>query len=54
MEKTRAMIDITAWGLIGAAIVEWLPPIAAALAIAWHATQFYLLWKNKKNGTGKA
>lgn len=51
VEKVKAVADITAWGVIGAAFIQWLPPVAAALAITWHLTQFYLLWKNKKNGS---
>jgi hypothetical protein len=47
-EKIKAVADVSAWALIGAAFIEWLPPIAAAIAIAWHLIQFYLLWQQKK------
>jgi len=48
LEKFKPIIDLSAWSIIGATMVQWLPPIAAIIAIAWHITQFYDRWKKKK------
>ena len=33
--KTGNALDLTAFGIIGASWMEWLPTIAAALSIVW-------------------
>lgn len=40
-------------GVIGGVLAQVLPPIAAALAIAWHCLMFYE-WACKKYGRRKA
>lgn len=47
IEKVKVVADVSAWGVIGAALVQWLPPIAAGLAVLWHLTQFYFLIKDR-------
>lgn len=47
-EKIKLVADISAWGIIGAVFTEYLPPIAAGLAIIWHITQFYSLWRQQQ------
>lgn len=52
-EPAKIAVDIVAGGVTVAALIEWLPPIAAALSILWLSIQVgewvWKKWKLYKN-----
>lgn len=40
-EQLKHAVDVAAVGVTGAALMEWLPPLAAALTVIWTLIRIY-------------
>ena len=40
-EQVKYAVDVAAVSVTGAALMEWLPPLAAALTVIWTAIRIY-------------
>jgi len=47
-EAIRHGIDWASAGVVLGAMAEWLPPLAAGMAILWHLYRFYETWQRNR------